>query len=221
MRKNRIFALNYRIMAFIVCLLGILASIGIFEGQFYETSLLYYTYQSNILVLGFFTVLIYKTTVDLQKKGKIGDNGYFPRINAGVLLAIMLTMVVYWGMLAPELVSSSTWQSLFSFKNLAVHLITPLLVLFDYILFSEKGKLKKNDPFIFCIVPIVYLIQAMILGFSGVIYGITETGEIIHFPYFFMDYYLLGLWIIPYILGISLFYLGLGKILLYLDHRRS
>jgi hypothetical protein len=221
MIKNRVFALSFRIVAFIVCLFGILASLGIFQGQFNETYLLYYTYQSNILVLGFFAVLIYKTTVDLQKKGRIGDNGYFPRISAGILLAIMLTMIVYWLLLAPAAVSSYGWENTFSFNNLCVHLITPLLVLFDYILFSKKGKLKKNDPLLFCIVPIVYFIQAMILGFSGVIYDITEAGEIIHFPYFFMDYYELGLWIIPYILGISLFYLGLGKILLYIDHKRK
>jgi hypothetical protein len=221
MIKNRIFALSYRIVAFILCLLGILAAFGIFSGQFYETALLYYTEQSNILVLIFFGVVIYKTATDLYKKGKIGSSSYFPRVSGGILLAIMLTMIIFWSLLAQDIASTFGWNYLFSFKNLGVHLITPILMIFDYIMFNEKGKVKKNDPYIFSIVPLLYLTQAMILGFSGVNYSIDKSGQIVHFPYFFIDYYAIGLWIIPSILGISLFYIGIGKIFLYLDNHQD
>jgi hypothetical protein len=219
MIKNRIFALIFRITAFLLCLFGILVCTGILNGQLIPKSLLYYTIQSNILMLIFFGVLIYKTAMALKKEGKIGNNGYFPRISAGIFLAIMLTMIIYWVILLPEVLSSSTWQSLFTFKNLSVHLITPILVLIDYILFSNKGHIKKNDPFIFCIVPLVYVIQALVLGSSGVIYAVKETGFVMHFPYFFMDHNVVGLWIVLWILGLALFYLFMGKILFYLDHR--
>jgi len=219
MVKNRIFALCFRAVAFVVCIIGILFNIGLFDGALDGVGLLYYTLQSNILVIILFGVLIFKTAQGLKREGKEGSCSYYPRISAGVLLCIMLTFIVFWAILAPFAGELSGYLS--SYMNLSVHLICPLLMLADYILFTERGKIKKYDPLIFSIVPILYFIQATILGFAGANYKLPMEEEIKNFPYFFMDYYKEGAWVALYIVALAAFYIGLGYLLWFIDGRIS
>jgi len=216
MVKNRVFALCFRSAAFLFCFISILHNIGVFAGEITGVSLLYYTLQSNILVIIMFGILTYKTAVGLKKDGRCGSCSYYPRICAAVLLAIILTLIVFWALLAPVM----EIDYLPTFSNLSVHLIAPLLMLADYILFTESGKLKKRDPFIFTLVPVLYLIQATILGFAGVNYQ-PDAEKAVYFPYFFMDYYETGAWVALYIVAIAAFYIGLGYLLWFIDYKRG
>jgi hypothetical protein len=118
------------------------------------------------------------------------------------------------------LARSSEPDYLKSFDNLGVHLLCPLFMIADYIMFSEPGKLKKYDPFIFTAVPMGYFLQATILGLSGVNYS-QEAGEILHFPYFFVDYYKTGGWVAMYAVVICAAYIGLGFLMWFIDYKRA
>jgi len=217
MIKNRIFALCFRVAAFLVCLSGVVVNIGVFKGAFEGVSLLYYTIQSNLLVIILLGVLIFKTAKDLQKEGKEGSCSYYPRISAGVLICVMFTFVVFWAILAPNAGERASYLG--TFINLSVHLMCPLLMLTDYILFTVRGKLKKRDPFIFSIVPLVYFIQATILGLAGVNYQLPMDEEAKRFPYFFMDYFVLG-WLVALFVVIAFaLFLGLAYLLWFIDKR--
>jgi hypothetical protein len=216
MIKNRVFALSFRAFAFVFCLFSVLWNLGTFFGEFSGISLLYYTLQSNVLVVVMFGLLTVYTAIGLKRGGKKGSASYFPRISANVTLGIFLTLLVFWTMLA----RTRDAAYLSSFDNLGVHLFNPLLMIADYVLFSEGGKLKKYDPFIFAALPIGYLIQATILGFSGVNYS-QVPGETARFPYFFMDYYETGAWVALYIIGLAAFYIGLSFLLWFIDFRRA
>jgi len=219
--KNRVIALAYRITAFLVCLFGILWATNLFSGEFHGVALLYYTIQTNILVLAMFGMLIVKTATTLKNEGKEGENGFFPRLSAGALVAIALTLIVFWLVLAPFMLPEGAGY-LKSFSNLSVHLIAPLLMLGDYIMFSKGGALKKTDPYLFMIVPIVYLVKTLIIGFSGAVkFQIPELTEASNFPYFFLDYNDVGGFMFLYIAVMSAFYLGLSFAMLAIDKKRA
>jgi hypothetical protein len=221
MIKNRVFALVYRIIAFVVSLFGVLWATGMFKGEFHGVILLYYTIQSNLLVVAMFGALVFKTTTDLIDDGVRGENGHFPRLSAAVLLAVMLTLIVFWLVLAP--VAPPELSSYFAtFDNLSVHLICPLLMLGDYVMFSRGGKLKKVDPLLFATLPITYLIKTLIIGFTGnVAYSIPGLTEPANFPYFFLDYNEVGLWMLLFIVGIAAAYVAFGYLMLFIDRKRK
>ena len=111
MLKSRIFALSFRIAFFLLCVAGILAQIGVFSGSINLTNFLYYTLQSNILVLVLIGVLIYKTAVGLKREGKNGSSSYFERTSAAVLIYILKQfafcevqfLFMYFGNAVPDL----------------------------------------------------------------------------------------------------------------------
>ncbi|MDR1939738.1 MAG: Pr6Pr family membrane protein [Clostridiales bacterium] len=223
LKQNRIFSLGFRIAAFALCLAGMIT--GCFhDGKFSSSMLLYYTFQSNILVFIYFGAVIFKTISDIAKNGKTG-NSSFPRISAAVMIAISVTMLVYWALLAPSYFTMSSADAaafpLFGFSNLQLHLITPLLMIADYIFFTARGKLKKQDPWLFTLIPIAYLIQATIMGFSGVVYRTGPDGEITRFPYFFIDYDQSGWMVAVYVVAIAAFFVGIAYFILHLDRKRT
>jgi hypothetical protein len=109
---------------------------------------------------------------------------------------------------------------LWQFSNSGVHLFVPLLLLADYIMFTTKGHLKKYDPFLFAIVPLVYLIFITIIGFAGATYKMEVDGEafVRSFPYFFIDYNVFGWWCAIFIGVFTIIYIGSG-FLMYLADR--
>lgn len=216
MRNNRIFALCFRLFSFVLCLFGILITMGAFSGRINWSILLYYTTESNILVLIMFGVLSVMTAVDLKNHGVIGSVSYCERLSAIVALAITVTLIIFWALLAPVMDRGG----LLSFYNLQVHAVTPLLMVFDYLFFAEPGKLKKHDPWFFAIIPLAYFAQSTALGFSGVRYG-GMFGEPTRFPYFFIDFDKLGARVFAYVLFFFAFFMGLARLLLWYDKKRS
>ncbi|MDR1533234.1 MAG: hypothetical protein LBS62_13820 [Clostridiales bacterium] len=220
MRNNKIFALVFRCAAFILCLTGILKTAGVFDGRLNAEIFLYYTVESNILVLVTFGIFIAKTAADLRrgggsKSGVSGGAGYYERYAAVVTLAITVTMLIFWVMLAPVMEPAY----LLAYSNLQVHTFTPLLMIFDYFLFAAPGRMKKADPWIFAAIPFAYFIQSTILGFAGVRYhAFSKTPT--RFPYFFVDFDLSGAWVFFYVALFTVFFMGLAYLLLWFDGKR-
>jgi hypothetical protein len=219
MKNNRIFALCYRSIAFILCLAGILKTLGIFDGAFSPKILLYYTTDSNVLVLAVFAILLVRTAISVRRDGSRGNSSYNERLSAIIALAITVTLLVFWGLLAPQI--SGPEFKLLSYMNLQIHTITPILMVLDYFLFAEPGKLKKIDPIIFALIPLAYFALTTIAGFSGVVYGVSETGVPVRFPYFFVDFDALGSSVFLYVGAITIFFIGLAYLFLFIDKRRA
>lgn len=190
MIKNRQIVLIYRCLCFIFILAVLCVHIGIFIGEFSPGSIMYYTVQSNLLALIMFGTLLYKSTKVSSGGRKYIREDYYARFEVVCVMDLLLTLVVYWALLAPN---SGSGYNLWNFDNLAVHLITPLMCLADYILFSEWGHMKYRDVYAVLIYPLCYVIFASISGFMGYAYGISPVdGKPIHFPYFFLDFDRIG-----------------------------
>jgi hypothetical protein len=200
--NNRFFAIVYRGITAVLTLLAVLHTFGVFAGTLKGELLLYYTVETNLLALVCSAILLYKTAAKWKREGQIGSSSFYERFSAISATAIFLTMIGYWVFLAPLMGIGN-----FACFNLQLHLFTPLLIIGDFFLFAQKGKLKPKDPFYFCLAPIYYFIQATAIGFlTDITYQFDEGMSVSRFPYFFVDYDKVGWMVAVYVLIIAIFF---------------
>lgn len=197
--------LLYRIIIVIVTAIGLYLN---FKFLTFEKGMLYFTNLSNLLCLIYFTILV---ILMITKKTKNSDMHYI--IKGMVTLAITLTMVVY-----NLLISSSSAASVFENHQMEcniVHIVVPLLVIFDYIIFGEKGHLKKEYPLIWSFVLIAYQLFVVIYTTNG---GTFINGATYPYPFMDIDAYGVGKVTINMIVTF-VFFLGYGNIVQMLDNK--
>lgn len=170
-------------------LIGILLQCGL-PYSFSLSSLRYFTTLSNIFVVIYFAT-------HLKKQN--------PTLKFAVTMSISLTGLVAHFMLGDLFTSLPQNQQLGLFF---LHYMTPICVVLDWILFSKKGKTKKEMPLYATIFPIVYLIFAF------------STASKFGYPYPFMDVNQLG----TKAVAINLFvltcaYLAIGYLAYLLDQK--
>ena len=168
--KERI-KLLYRILLVIVAEIALYINFNLFGVK----GLLYFTNLSNLLCLIYFTILIVLT---LLKKVNRNDTYYI--IKGMVTMAITITMFMY-----NLVLSTDDGMGAFTGHQLEcnlVHLIVPLMVILDYVIFGEKGNLKKEYPIIWSLILIIYQLFVIIYVALGGTFMDNLT-----YPYFYMD----------------------------------
>jgi len=221
MINNRTIALIFRFAALTIAVAGLLDMLGVFDGEFRARALMFYTMQSNILAVMLFIMLIVRTLTGLLEN-RLGSTGYFPRFEMVCANNVMLTFLVYWVMLAPTIFTMVEDYSLWTFDNLAVHGITPLLVLLDYILFTQPRHLKYRDIYCICFFPLTYVAFTSIAGLSGYVFFVSAAdGLPVRFPYFFYDFDRIGMFSLVYIGGMVVFFVIAGHLFYFIDRRRG
>jgi len=219
MIKHRRFALIFRAVSLIIAVSGFLAMLGIFEGGFRPATLAFYTMLSNVLAIVLFGLLTVRTAIGLRE-GPRGNAGYFARFEMICSIDLMLTFVVYWVLLAPTMFTMGEGYSLWTFDNLAVHAITPLLCLIDYILFSQPRHLKYRDVYFVSIFPLAYFAGTSVAGLLGYVYFTSASdGLPVRFPYFFYDFDRIGAVSLVYIGALLVYFLLLGHIFYLFDRK--
>jgi hypothetical protein len=218
--KNLRFALMFRLCALLIAIAGVLKQIGVFDGKVSFKFFMYYTLQSNMLAIFLFALLVVRTVTGLRK-GERGGAGWYTRFGMICAVDLLVTMIIFWVLLVPQGIGSSY---LLTFENIALHTITPLLCLFDYILFSEAGRLKYQDVYYACIFPMLYWVLSTVAGLLGFVYGFSraEIGFEVapsRFPYFFIDFDKIGGMVPVYVAGILIFFLMLGHIMFFIDRK--
>ena len=132
-----------------------------------------------------------------------------------VTMSITITMFVYQLLIA-------TNGGVPGYENLMVacifvNLFVPLMIIFDYIIFGEKGNLKKEYPFIWSLVLVAYvLFEVIYVALGGTFIGGTT------YPYFYMDvdkYGIIGVCI--NCLVVYIFFVVYGFVVQILDSKLS
>lgn len=162
-------SLLFKIIIVIVSGIGLYLNFNLLSVR---NSIIYFTIQSNILCFIYFLVLVILTVTKKLKK-----NDFYYVSKGMVTMAITITFIVYHLVLVPEGgIAAYVGHNL---ENNFVHLFTPLLVMLDYILFAEKGHLKKNYPFIWNFVLVAYTIFNVVYVLFG---GRFSNGTIYPYP---------------------------------------
>jgi hypothetical protein len=223
MVKNRVVSLLFRIGCLALSMGGVLSMTRLFgEDGLNFSQFMYYTMQSNLLAVVLFAMLVFRTAKGLKQNGVKGKTGYFSRFEMVCAVDLFLTLFVFWVLLAPQLFTmGSGVYNLWTFGNIAVHLITPLLCIADYMLFAGTGNLKYRDVYFVLIFPFLYLGFSSAAGFWGnVVYNISPTdGLPMRFPYFFMDYDRIGAKALLYIIALTVFFLILSHLFYFADQK--
>ena len=197
--------LIYRFLIVIISSIGLYLNFKLFG---FKEGVIYFTNISNLLCLIYFTILIILT---LTKKLKKNDTYYI--FKGMITMAITITMLIYNILLTTD--GSMTAFNGHELECNLVHLVVPLMVIFDYIIFGEKGKLKREYPIIWSLVIVLYQIFVLIYISLG---GTFIEGAI--YPYFYMDVNRFGIiGVTINLLIIYIFFVGYGTIVQFIDNK--
>ena len=203
-------ALAFRVVAALLIALGITRLLGIGDPPISFSTLLFYTMQSNILCLVWMVLLIIRTVKDLRAAGAKGWSSPSPRVGGAVMQAITVTMLIYLVVLLPQ---SEPGYVPFTLTDTLVHVVTPVLLILDWALFSPKGRFRGWDPLIWAALPYLYLLFAFGWGALG---GEFSPGR--SFPYPFMDIGTLGLsGVALWIVALTVALVAVGYLFLLID----
>ena len=186
MIKNRTAQLIYQTVYVTLGIVGLIASLGIFDNvsmirwDFY----VHFTNISNFLCIG---VMIAGLVQTARKK----EDSYVsaaPILKFIGMLGILLTFLVFNIMLAGA--EGRDPQANWRIGSLCFHVVLPIMYIADWFLFYERKKAKWYYPIASIAFPLVYVvflfIQAVALKFDTSILIPTTTTPLIY-PYFFVN----------------------------------
>ena len=186
MIKNRTAQLIYQTVYCTLGLVGIIASLGIFDNihvirwDFY----VHFTNLSNFLCIG----VMLASLIQTAKKKEDSYVTVAPMLKFIGMLGILLTFLVFNIMLAGA--QGRDPQANWRIGSLAFHVVLPILYIADWFLFRERKKAEWYYPIASIAFPLAYviflLIQAAILRFDSSILIPTTTTPLIY-PYFFVN----------------------------------
>ena len=179
MIKNRTTQLIFQSFYCAIGLIGAVASLGIFDDilnprwDFYA----HFTNLSNYLCLG----IMFAELVQTAKKNEDSYVSASPLLKFIGLLGIMLTFLVFNFLLAgrPDRELQSNWRV----SSICLHVILPIMYIFDWLLFYEHKKIRWFYPLVSVAFPALYIIfiytRAFIVNFN------PEVPYL--YPYFFLN----------------------------------
>ena len=212
--KERTVSIIFKLLVVMSLLAGIL--LNVVHTTSISAILSYYTLQSNIVCLIMFLGII----IAIMSKNNYRTSIYY-LLKGGSTMAILITGITYQIALAPNnfyMEVSYTIQTERYWANLLVHIVSPILVLLDYVLFDEKGNFKYYYPIIWLFLPLGYVIY--VYSYSargGSFYGIGGSRE---FAYIFLDYNQIGYAsVFKSIMIIAILILLVSYIFVFLDRK--
>lgn len=213
--KERTVSIIFKLLVIISLLAGIL--LNVVHTTSISAILSYYTLQSNIVCLVMFLGII----IAIILKNDYRTSNIYYLLKGGSIIVILITGITYQIALAPNnfhMDVSYAIQTERYWANLLVHIISPVLVLLDYVLFDEKGNFKYYYPIIWLFLPLSYVIY--VYSYSargGSFYGIGGSRD---FAYIFLDYNQIGyMGVLKSIIIIALLILAVSYIFVFLDRK--
>ena len=177
--KNKL-SLVYKVIIIILSGIGVYLNFQIFT---IKGAVVYYTVQSTL-----FCFLFYLSTVFLNLIGKLKRNNFYYIVKGMVTMSLLITMVVYQLFLSNTKAYAGNEMT-----SILVHLIVPLLVIFDYVLFGNKGNVKKKHPYMWSLTLVFYLMFYVVYASMG-----GKFNNQTNYPYFFLnveEYGIMGVFI--------------------------
>ncbi|WP_197060977.1 Pr6Pr family membrane protein [Microbacterium mangrovi] len=180
-------ALAYRLVAVVLIATGILRVSNLLTPEPTPKAFLFYTVQSNVLCLVWMLLAVVVTIIDLSRHGFRGSSTPSARWAGAIMMAITVTMLIYLVVLVPVAFAQPGAYEPFTLTDNLVHIVTPCLVIADWLLFTPKGRMRWYDPLLWALIPYAYLVWAFAAGAAGVEFVAGTT-----YPYPFMDVATLG-----------------------------
>ncbi len=160
--SNRKASLAYKIVLAALCLAGLVMNSGLITRTFTPAMFLYYTLLSNLFCFVFYIAAIIATARAISSGGGAGPVRFAPHFKGGVVLAMLLTTLIYFLIMADSPFAGSSILSITA--NVLVHLAVPVLVLLDWLLFDKKGRFSAGDPLVWTALPFAYYLLVLLFA---------------------------------------------------------
>ncbi len=210
--KNKPIVFGYRFVIAVCCLLGIgLSLFG--QGGYRALPLNFFSLQSTIFA-GFYYLadIVYMYGVGIKNGARMNAD-FLPRVKGSVITATSLSGLVYNLFVAVDI--NRLFADYIPHEgSVIIHSVIPLLVLADWILFTNKGNFKRFDPFVWLVFPLYYFIYATVRAlFEPKLFPGSR------YPYPFLDSDRIG-WggALTYAVVIMLCILILGYVMIFADY---
>ena len=224
-RKAKV-ALVYRFVGFFVSTAGILlhfmADNVVETGFMVRHKLAYFTIQTNILAALLFAVLLLQAIQQHRKDGVWRVGTVPPGVHGALTFYITMTMLGFWGILAPTTGLPS--NNFLLMNTLILHLMSPLLTMVDFMLFCPHGHLRKRHAALWLCYPVVYVF--FVVGYSKCIqepyYSFQMGNRTIDlmYPYPFLDANVMSGWgVVGAVLLIAAVFYTVARLLVFADRR--
>lgn len=209
MVKSKKASIIFKFFIIIFGVVGVELSLKLFTSGVDYGMLNYFTNLSNIFVFVYYICSV----IWLIKNRKDDSKRTFCPIFKGMaMMCITLTFLVVVFILRMGFTMNNTMGISLFF----LHYLVPVMTILDWILFDEKGLIKKSHPLIWTIPPIVYIAYAMTAARIGD--GIGAMGS--RYPYPFLDVDALGVRnVVLIIIVISVLYIALGYVYYAIDNK--
>lgn len=182
--KSNAASVIFKLFTVLCIVIGLLLSLGVFEGKLNFSTLKAFTLLSNIFA-GVFLIIA-------AAAAKRGDAGSHPMLRLAVTVSVLLTCLVGHFMLGQFMDPGKPytyWGIIF------LHYIAPILTALDYLLFAKKGLVRWYYPIAGVYPAAIYSLMVMVMVTLGVNWGFgfnAKVGYASRFPYPFMDADLYG-----------------------------
>lgn len=186
---------------------GIILQVGLTEGNFDLRIFRMFTNISN-LMCGLYFILA--AAVIALDKGRDGGSSPFPTFKGVCTMAITLT-----GIVAAAIVKSEfNAHTPAGIATVLLHIVTPVLIMADWLLFDTKGRWKITTPLFWMILPYLYFAFIMISA------RLMEKDDFMRFPYPFLNYEQMGIPALILVLAImTFFYTGISYLCIMIDRK--
>lgn len=192
--RNRALSAGFKLLLAVAAAAGLALHFGLLSGGRVDFGgLRYYTLLSNLLCFVYFLA-------DGIAVAACGHD-ILARFKGALTMGITVTGLVYHVMLSGI---GFSMQSAMAAANQLLHTFVPLMALLDWLLFDRKGRYRPSDPLLWVLLPDIYFVYATLRGFLGGPVSVFPGGS--RFPYFFMDYDLLGWRVLLYVTALHLFF---------------
>lgn len=171
LQKIMEFKTAYRVVLLLLCAAGL--GVGIWYPGGLRVQLCYFTTLSNLLVLFYYLAVL------CLKRGER------PLFKGAVTVCIILTMCMYHASLIYE------GRHSVGARDLVLHYLLPLSVLFDYLLFGAKGAFKPYYPLLWVVLPALYFCAITVRAEVGC--PLEFIGGLSRYPYFVIDADIIGI----------------------------
>ncbi|MHC5228809.1 Pr6Pr family membrane protein [Enterococcus sp. LJL99] len=148
----------FKIIFAILLMTGIIERAGLLGTEPQLRTFYSFTTVSNLFVFIICLVSFYQF---YSKKAE--TTVYYHLRMIGVVM-ILITGFVYHFVLLPEKIAVNPNYQVFTYGNLMAHYVAPCLTFIDWLLFAEKGRIGKMEPFICTMIPVAYFIITSLIG---------------------------------------------------------
>ncbi len=207
MIRTKAYSVAFKILISFFAFTGIVLQTGLYKAEFDFSSFRMFTNISNLICGVYFILAAAFIAAD---KSRDGGASPFPFLKGFCTMSILLTGIVATAIIADEF-DPHTGPGI---ATVILHIITPILITADWLIFDKKGRFRKTYPFIWIFSPLLYLIYILISA------PFMSTGDPLRFPYPFIDYESLGIPLfLLSILIVSVLYIFIGYLCFMVDRK--